>query len=167
MTREINEAGLDLIKDFEGCRLTPYRDSAGFLTVGIGHKIRPGEHYTTITMQQAYDLLEADLESARASVERLVKVPLINNQFAALVSFTFNLGAGALSQSTLLKLVNAGQFARAADEFVKWNKARVDGVLQPLPGLTRRREAEAQLFITPDQPDPLSAAQGGAEGEAQ
>lgn len=149
--REINEAGMKLIIEFEGLRLEPYRDSAGFLTIGIGHLVRPGEHFTKITAAQAERMLNADLASARAAVERLVHVPVNDNQFAALVSFTYNLGSGALERSTLLKLVNDGEFARAADEFVKWAKVHdpKTHALKVSAGLMRRREAEALLFIKP------------------
>jgi lysozyme len=149
--REINEAGKRLIIEFEGLRLEPYRDSAGYLTIGIGHLIRPGEHFTRITAAQAEAMLNADLASARSAVERLAQVPLGDNQFAALVSFTYNLGSGALERSTLLKLVNDRAFARAADEFVKWSRVHdpKTGRVKVVDGLTRRREAEARLFITP------------------
>ena len=151
--REINEAGKKLIIEFEGLRFEPYRDSAGFLTIGIGHLVRPGEYFTRINAAQAEAMLNSDLASARSTVERLVKTELNDNQFAALVSFTYNLGSGALERSTLLKLLNAGEIARAADEFVKWAKVHdpKTHAVKVLPGLMRRREAEALLFIKPQE----------------
>jgi len=138
----INEAGLELIKSFEGLRLEAYRCPAGVPTIGYGTTtgVKMG---TRITKAEAEALLRRDLEKFEAAVRSLVKVPLTDNQFSALVSFTYNLGAGALQHSTLLKLVNQGNFAAAAREFLKWNRAggRV------LPGLTRRRQAEEALFI--------------------
>ena len=166
--REINQAGLDLIKSFEGLpdgdpttvNLDPYLDPVGIWTIGWGHAIRVGSDYLRgaqnrararalypggITIAQAEALLRGDLMDTCRDVESAVSVPLSDNQFAALVSFTFNLGIGNLRRSTLLRLLNAGDFAGAAQEFNKWNRAggRV------LRGLTRRREAEAKLFETP------------------
>jgi lysozyme len=148
--REINQSGIDLVKSFEGLSLKPYVDAAGHPTIGYGHLIKAGEHFDQITQKQAEGLLQADLASARSSVQNLVKVPLNDNQFAALVSFTFNLGAGALKSSDLLTFVNKGDFQSAANEFPKWNKARdqTTGKLVELKGLTRRRNAEKDLLLS-------------------
>jgi len=163
--REINPAGLDLIKSFEGItdgdpqtvNLDPYLDPVGIWTIGWGHAIRVGNAYLRgpenrepacalypggITLTQAEALLRADVLDTCRDVESLIQVPLTDNQFAALVSFTYNLGAGNLKKSTLLRLVNEGNFEGAAKEFHKWNKAGG----HVLPGLTRRRAAEAELF---------------------
>jgi GH24 family phage-related lysozyme (muramidase) len=98
-----------------------------------------------ITREQAEQLLRADLQEAEDAVSNLVTVPLNENQFSALVSFVFNLGAGELEDSTLLELLNQGRYPEAADQFPRFNT--VNG--EPVEGLTRRREAERQLFLTP------------------
>ena len=138
---QISKAGLDLIKQFEGLYLKAYRCPAGVPTIGYGHTagVAMGQ---TITQQQADDYLRRDVRMFERAVERLVKVPLTQGQFDALVSFAFNLGEGALAQSTLLRLLNAGDYAGAAAQFDRWNKSggRV------LPGLVRRRAAERALF---------------------
>jgi lysozyme len=135
-------AGISLIEEFEGCRLTAYQDGAGVWTIGYGHThgVKPGD---TCTEDEAREYLAYDLESAQSWVTKLVTVPLTQSQFDALVSFTYNLGAGSLRSSTLLKLVNAGSYALAAQEFAKWDK--VAG--KESPGLLRRREAERDLFL--------------------
>ena len=144
---QLNQAGLDLIEEFEGLSLTAYPDpgSGGEpYTIGYGHTggVTPGE---TITQEQAEAFLKSDVAGAETSVENLVEVDLTPNQFAALVSFTFNLGGGALAGSTLLALVNSKEFDAAAQQFGRWVYA--DG--QELEGLVRRRAAEAKLFLTP------------------
>lgn len=150
MPRKINAAGLELIKSFEGFRATSYTCPGGKPTIGRGHAIQPGESFAEpISQMQGLSILARDLTRAEAAVERLVTVPLSDNQFAALVSFTFNLGQGNLERSTLLKKLNAGDQAGAADEFGRWVKAGG----QVLEGLVRRRAAERDLFLTPDQPD--------------
>jgi lysozyme len=166
--RDINQAGLDLIKRFEGIpdgdpsttNLDPYIDPIGIWTIGWGHAIRVGNDFLRgaanrararalypggITMEQAEKLLHGDVLDKCRDVESMIKVPVNDNQYAALVSFAFNLGPANLKQSTLLRLVNQGDFAGAANEFAKWNKAGG----KVLKGLTLRREAEATLFRTP------------------
>jgi lysozyme len=141
---KLNQAGLDLIKSFEGLSLTAYDDGTGVLTIGYGHTgsdVYSGEH---ITQQQAEDLLKKDLQTFETGVQKLVTVPLNPNQFAALVSFAYNVGLSALSGSTLLSLLNQGNYPGAADEFPKWDRAGG----QELPGLLRRREAERSLFLS-------------------
>jgi lysozyme len=134
--------GLTLIRDAEGDRLAAYYCPAGILTIGVGHTGPDVKHGMKITQAQSDALLAADLAKFEKAVARNVKVPLTQNQFDALVSFTYNLGEGNLRSSTLLKRVNAGDFTAAAAEFSKWDKAggRV------LAGLTKRRAAEAALF---------------------
>lgn len=138
---QISKAGLDLIKQFEGLYLKAYRCPAGVPTIGYGHTagVAMGQ---TITQQQADDYLRRDVRQFERAVSRLVTVPLTQGQFDALVSFAFNLGDGALAQSTMLRLLNAGDYTGAAAQFDRWNKAggRV------LPGLVRRRAAERALF---------------------
>ena len=112
------------------------------MTIGYGHVIRAGEMFDEITPDEADDLLVADLGDAERAVSRLVKVPLNQNQFDALVSWTFNLGAGNLEKSTLLKKLNSGDYGAAKAEFAKWIYAAGKAV----GGLARRRDAEAKLF---------------------
>lgn len=141
--REINEAGLELIRKYEGLRLNIYNDIAGYPSIGIGHRIRSGEDFSNgITDQQAVELLKTDLNRAYRSIYSLVKVSLTNNQYAALCSFTFNLGGGALQRSTLLRKVNRGDSING--EFEKWCFAGKPP--KKSPGLLRRRYAEAELY---------------------
>ena len=133
---------LDLIKNFEGCRLTAYDDGFGIFTIGYGHTGPGVVKGLTITQEQADDLLAGDVRSANATLNRLVAVPLTDNQRAALISFVFNVGSQAFKTSTLLRLLNSGDYTAAAAQFERWNKA--GGV--EVRGLTRRRLAEAALF---------------------
>lgn len=137
----LSRNGLDLIKSFEGLRLKAYQDSAGVWTIGYGHTggVRPGQQ---ISQAQAEQYLRGDVRWAEQAVRDNVKVPISQNQFDALVSFTFNLGPNALKNSTLLKKLNAGDYAGAQAEFGKW----VHAGGQRLEGLVRRRAEEAQLF---------------------
>lgn len=146
MSRKTGQAGIDLIKRFEGCRLKAYQDSVGVWTIGYGHTkgVKRGQ---VITQEQADAFLRDDLGDAEAGVERVVKVPLTDNQFGALVSFTFNLGIGALSKSTLLRTLNGGDYSSASEQFKRWSRAGG----KVLAGLVRRRLAEASLFLTPDE----------------
>ncbi|HHA1182938.1 MULTISPECIES: lysozyme [Enterobacter] len=145
---QTSEKGIALIKEFEGCKLTAYQDSVGVWTIGYGwtkpvdgKPIRAG---MTIKQETAERLLKTGLVSYESDVSRLVKVGLTQGQFDALVSFTYNLGARSLSTSTLLRKLNAEDYAGAADEFLRWNKAGG----KVLNGLTRRREAERALFLS-------------------
>lgn len=139
----INEDGLNLIKNFEGLRLKAYQDSVGVWTIGYGHTGKDVAPELEITEEQAEKLLEADLDRFERGVSNIVAVPLNENEFAALVSFSFNLGLANLKSSTLLKKLNAEDRAGAAQQFVRWNKAGG----KVLSGLTRRREAERDLFL--------------------
>lgn len=136
--------GLKLTESFEGCRLQAYLDSVGVPTIGYGHThgVTMG---MTCTQEQADAWLQEDVQGAVQAVNNLVIVPLTQQQFDALVDFTFNLGAGALQQSTLLRLLNSGNYQGAAGEFEKWDKAGG----KVLPGLLRRRQAERDIFNTP------------------
>lgn len=136
-------AGRRLIKEFEGEKLTAYICPAGVLTIGVGHTgadVKPGK---TITADESDKLLQSDLQTAEQAVTRMAKVAVTQNQFDALVSFVFNVGPGAFRSSTLLRLLNAGDYYGAADEFPKWNK----GGGKVLPGLTKRRAAERAMFL--------------------
>lgn len=139
----INRTGLELIKHFEGFRATRYRDKAGHWTIGYGHKIRPGENFTTITEKQAEALLIKDIKYAEGAVKRLVEVPLSPNQYAALVSFVYNLGEGNFANSTLLARLNEGDYHSVPVEMKRWNKVNK----RTSAGLKRRRSAEVKLFV--------------------
>lgn len=150
MARKINQTGLDLIKQWEGRYLTAYQGAAdrpGLLTIGYGHTDAAGPPKVTrgmkITEKQAEDILRSDLGSVEASVERLVKVPLNDNQFATLVSFVFNVGAGAFGGSTLLRKLNSGDYDSVPSELMKWVRANGKRV----QGLANRRAAEAGLWV--------------------
>lgn len=136
-----SQKGIDLIKEFEGCRLNAYQDSVGVWTIGYGHTVdvKQGD---SITQEEAEQLLKDDLLIYEDGVNNLVKVEINQDMFDALVSFAFNLGVGALGKSTLLKLLNRGKYSEASDHFTKWVYA--GGVV--LKGLVRRREAEQRLF---------------------
>lgn len=141
---KISEKGLSLIKSFEGLELKAYKDSVGVITIGYGST---GSHVSmgqTITETQAEALLLSDVSRFERGVTDLVKVPLSQNQFDALVSFSFNLGLANLKSSTLLRKLNSLDYAGAALEFPRWNKAKGRVLL----GLTRRREAEKALFLS-------------------
>ena len=145
----VNQKGVDLVKRFEGLRLEAYVDPVGILTIGYGHTgrdVKPGQ---VITPQKAEDLLKADLEHAAKGVRKKLQVTLNENQFSAITSFTYNVGIGAFSRSTLLKKLNSSDFRGAAREFKKWVKGTIDGKKVPLPGLVRRRDAERALFEEP------------------
>ncbi|GKX58359.1 lysozyme [Leminorella grimontii] len=138
-----SQKGVDLIKRFEGCKLRAYQCPAGVWTIGYGHtdQVRRGDE---ISYAQAERYLRADLVKFEADVTRLARVPLTQGQFDALVSFAFNCGARALSTSTLLRKLNAGDYTGTADELLRWNKSAG----KELPGLTRRRAAERELFLS-------------------
>lgn len=137
-----SQAGIALIKRFEGFSSVPYKCPAGKMTIGYGHVIQPGESFQHITEQEATELLLRDLVKYETAVSLLVKVPLTPGQFDALVSFTYNLGPSALKSSTLLKRLNEGQYEVAGDNFQRW--VNVNG--KPMNGLVRRRAAEWALF---------------------
>ena len=141
MTRTINAAGLALVRAYEGLRLKAYRDTSGIWTIGYGHTrgVRPG---SCISVEQAEQLLEADLAEAEAAVVKLVKVSLTDNQFSALVSFVFNAGEVAFATSTLLRKLNEGGYGLVPAYLRSWifDNGRV------LPGLVKRRAAEATLW---------------------
>lgn len=145
--REVNQAGLDLIKAAEGVRNTVYRDPVGIPTVGVGHVVLPDDNLEvgdTISDEQADQFLEQDLQTAASAVESLVTVDLTDNQFAALVSLVFNIGQGNFKGSTLLRLLNVGDMQGAANQFLKWNRSRG----KVLPGLVTRRANERALFLS-------------------
>lgn len=146
-----SEKGIRLIKQFEGCRLTAYPDpgtGGDPWTIGYGwtHPIdgKPVKPGMTIDQETADRLLKTGLVSYENDVLKLVRVKLTKGQFDALVSFAYNVGSRALSTSTLLKKLNAGDIKGAADEFLRWNKAGG----KEMPGLTKRRKAEREVFLS-------------------
>ena len=146
--RHINERGIEIVKSFEGISVKPYLCPANVWTVGYGATRsstgRPIDlDMEAISEAEADALLIRDLESSEGWVSRLIKTALTENQYSALTSFTFNVGAGALQRSTLRMKLNRGEVQNAADEFPKWKFANK----RILAGLVRRRAAERALFL--------------------
>ncbi|MDE9603724.1 lysozyme [Citrobacter freundii] len=146
-----SEKGIRLIKQFEGCRLTAYPDpgtGGDPWTIGYGwtHPVdgKPVKRGMTIDQQTADRLLKTGLVGYENDVLKVVRVKLTQGQFDALVSFSYNVGSRALSTSTLLKKLNAGDIKGAADEFLRWNKSGG----KVMPGLTNRRKAEREVFLS-------------------
>lgn len=145
-TRSTPPQGIQLIKRWEGLRLDMYKDVAGYPTIGYGHLVLPHEKFGgAITEAEAEALLRRDLKRYERSVGRLVHVPLSDNQYSALVSFTFNLGGAALQRSTLRMKLNREDYLGAADELHRWVYAGG----RKVRGLMRRRSAERALFLRP------------------
>jgi len=141
----MNQAGVDLVKSFEGWFSCWYKDPVGLPTIGYGHLIVKGDPYkqgTCLTKQQGEDLMRKDLQCHVDCMNRAVKVQLGCNEFAALVSWSFNIGCGGASGSSLMRQLNAGNKGAVCGELAKWNKAGG----KVLAGLTRRRSAECSLF---------------------
>lgn len=151
----MNRATVDLVKHFEGLRLTSYLCPTGHWTVGWGHT-KGVERGDTITAEEAEELLEYDLNNAAEAVDRQITVPLNDNQRGTLASFVFNIRKGEeqLATSTLRRLLNAGDYASVPAQLRRWNKGRhpVTHEMVVIPGLVRRREAEAALWSTPETP---------------
>ena len=143
---KLSENGQNLIKEFEGLKLKAYRCSSNKLTIGYGHTGKEVFEGMTITKEEADIFFKYDIVRFENAVKRLVKVPLNQNQFDALVSFTFNCGEDAkgLGGSTLLKLLNAGDYTGAAEQFKRWVYS---GNVVSL-GLQKRRKIEKELFLT-------------------
>lgn len=143
--RKIGERGLAIIKRTESLRLEAYPDTGDVPTIGWGHTRGVALGLTCIETQ-AEAWLREDCADAEDAVSQYIAVPLSQNQFDALVSFTFNVGGGALRTSTLRKMLNAGNYVGAADQLLRWNKD--NGVV--LNGLVTRRAAERNLFLAND-----------------
>jgi lysozyme len=140
---KFSAVGMELLKRSEGFRHRVYQDAAGFPTIGYGHRLHhPMSYPNGITEAQAANLLASDVCEAEQAVERLVLVPLSQGQFDALVDFCFNLGAGRLASSTLLKDLNAGQYNAAAQQLLCWDHAGGE----ENSALKTRRKAEAALW---------------------
>lgn len=170
-TLRVSPAGLALIKRFEGLRLEAYRDAAGVWTIGYGHTSKALDaavaqatgpiyldtrypHFWTdpsgkvlTDPDKAEALLRADIGRFEQAVRAAVTVPLESREFDALVSLAFNIGAAAFAGSTVVKRLNRGDRAGAADAMLWWDKARVNGKLRRVEGLARRRAAEKALFL--------------------
>jgi lysozyme len=141
---KLSAAGLDLIKRSEGFRSHTYFDAAGFASIGYGHRLEHAEYYPGgITESQAEVILLWDVRDAEQAVEHLVKVPLSQGQFDALVDFTFNLGPARLSSSTLLRELNEGHYDLAANELLRWAHCGAEEI----EGLKARRHAERALWL--------------------
>lgn len=146
MARNVNAEGLKIIKQWEGFKEVAYKDGGGVWTIGYGHTsaagaptVKPG---MKITQAEAERILRNDIDSVESSVERLVKVPLNDNQFATLVSFVYNIGATAFAKSTLLKKLNKGDYKSVPSEIMKW----VNDNGKRVQGLVNRRSAEVGLW---------------------
>lgn len=117
------------------------------MTIGFGHKIKPEEEFARgITAPEAQLLLQKDVEAAERAIHTVVRVALSQPQYDALISFVYNVGVGAFALSTLLKRLNEGRYAEAADELLRWNKLRQGKMLVESPGLSARRAAERMMF---------------------
>uniref|UniRef100_Q3ASQ2 Lysozyme n=1 Tax=Chlorobium chlorochromatii (strain CaD3) TaxID=340177 RepID=Q3ASQ2_CHLCH len=140
---QTSDNGLNIIRQYEGLRLKTYFCPAGKLTIGYGHTGTDVTSGMSITEAQANELLQEDVKRFATSVNKMVTTEVTQGMFDALISFSYNIGAGNLQKSTLLKKLNAGDKQGAADEFLKWNKSNG----KPLAGLTARRTAERELFL--------------------
>lgn len=147
---KMTDKGLRLIMEFEGFRASAYRDAVGVWTVGYGHTAMAGKPNVTagltITQAEADVILRRDVRMFADAVAKLVKVPLTDNQFTALVSFAFNVGPGNFAKSSVLAAVNRKDFDAVPRRLALWVKAGG----RTLPGLIRRRAAEAQMFLEPE-----------------
>jgi len=140
---QLSDAGLEMIKHFEGFRAHVYLDPAGFPTVGYGHRLLHPELFTKVLSQDdAASILRADVRDAESVVARLVKVPLTQGQYDALVDFVFNLGQERFARSTLLRALNGGRYQAAGEQLLRWDLVNGEENL----GLRRRRLAELMLW---------------------
>lgn len=142
--REISERGIALLKQFEGFSAVPYICAGGELTVGYGHVIKPFERHLKagISQKEADRLLREDIAHFSVQIAHMVDVELDQHQYDALICFIYNIGAQAFEKSTLLRMLNLGDYHGAAGQFRRWVYSRG----RKLPGLITRRKAEANLF---------------------
>lgn len=145
---KVSQRALDLLHHFEGFRNDAYLDAVGVWTIGYGNTrwpdgrpVRKGDY---VTREEGEELFRTILRTFERGVLDAVEVVLTQGEFDALVAFAYNVGLGALRSSTLLRKLNAGEYREAADQFLRWNKAGG----KVLAGLTRRREAERELFLS-------------------
>lgn len=142
--------GVEFIKQIEIFRPQVYRDEGGKRTIGYGHRLQQGENFPNgVSEDEALKILAGDLETAEEPIKENVTVDLNQCQFDALTSLVFNIGGGNFGKSTLLRLLNRGDYNKAADEFPKWNKVtdKNTGIKRPSAGLTKRRKRERNLFL--------------------
>jgi lysozyme len=139
---KMSDKGLEFLQDIEGCSYTAYKDTGGVLTIGVGHTGPEVVEGLRIDDLQVLAWLKDDTQEAEDAINEIVKVPLTQNQFDALVSFVFNVGVDAFKKSTMLRLLNGGDYTGAMNQFKRWNmdNGRV------IAGLTKRRTLEASLF---------------------
>lgn len=147
---------LPLVKHFEGCRLIPYRDSAGIPTIGYGTICYPTGKAVTmndeaIRQDKADFLLSYEMGVKAKAIAPMLQRPASLHQAAAMLSLTYNIGTGGFRSSTVLRKFNAGDIQGAADAFLMWDKATVDGQKVVIDGLHNRRVGERAVFLTPDQ----------------
>lgn len=144
----LSPEGLQFIMRREGFRPDCYFDAGGHATIGYGHLIRPSEDFSTgVTTGQAQAVLMDDVKVAQSAIVQYVTAPLLQQQFDALVSIIYNIGAKHFAASILLHCVNEMHIQDAADAFMHWNKITIDGALQESVGLTQRRMQERELFL--------------------
>ena len=145
----VNQATIDLIKRWEGCKLKAYQDVAGIWTVGYGLTSRAGfievGPNTTLTQEEADWYLERVVSDFAEKIKPMITAPITENQFGAFVSLAYNIGVGAFQKSSALRRFNAGNLTKVPDAMRMWRKAGGDVV----QGLVNRREAEIKLFLTP------------------
>ena len=146
---------MPIIKQFEGFRAAPYRDSAGIATIGYGTILYPDGSKVTmsdpaITDEEATSYLSFQMSKKSAQIAPLLQKPASLHQAAAMLSLTYNIGSGAFQDSTVLRKFNAGDLPAAADAFLMWDKATVDGKLVVVQGLLNRRQQERAIFLTAD-----------------
>ena len=146
----VSDLAVELIKEFEGFKNYAYIDTDGTPVIGYGLSkvggvpVRIGDR---ISPSQADAALDAHLREISRELDEAVEVELSDRQFSALASIAFNVGMGAIENSTLIRKINAGDYAGAANEFLRWDKANLGGRIVQMPGLTRRRAAERELFL--------------------
>ena len=150
--KPIPVVALNLIKEFEGFESQAYIDTDGTPVIGYGLSRvsrRSVELGDRISVARANTILNKQMQQIQQELDRAITVKLSDRQLSAVASLAFNVGVGQIQQSTLVKKINSGDYIGAANEFLRWDKADVDGRLVQLPGLTRRRQAERQLFLEP------------------
>ena len=146
---------MPIIKQFEGFRATPYKDSAGIPTIGYGTIQYPNGKAVTmkdtaVTKLQAEGFLSFEMSKKSVAIAPCLQRRATLHQAAAMLSLTYNIGTGAFKGSTVLRKFNAGDIPGSADAFLMWDKATVDGQLMVVPGLHKRRVQERTIFLTAD-----------------